>query len=153
MMGSTVANDFRAFVSRLEPGLRRALAGRMPLRDVPDALAEAFSYAWQHWDRVCVLDNPGGYLYRVAQSKSRSKRNGVLPAPEPSGMPRFEPRLAAAMRALPERQRTAIWLVHACGWSYAETAEAMSISASTVGTHLSRGMASLRDHMGVTVDE
>ena len=148
-MGHDV-DEFEAFVSRVEPGLRRALAGHLPLDRVPDALAEAFYYAWVHWERVRTLDNPGGYLFRVAQSRSRTRMEGLLPAPDPHRADDFEPRLAAAVRGLPTRQRTAVWLVHGCGWTSAEAAEAMEISASAVATHLARAMARLRAEMRVT---
>ncbi len=62
---------FACFVREVEPGLRRALTGHLRADQVPDALAEAFAYVWQHRERVMTMENPTGYLYRVAQSKSR----------------------------------------------------------------------------------
>lgn len=146
---SEVELSFDRFVAAVEPGLRRALAGHLASSEVPDALGEAFAYAWQHWADVCTLDNPAGYLFRVAQSRSRRRREGFLPAPDPGRLPHVEPGLAAAMRALPVKQRSVVWLVHGCRWSYAETAEALDISASAVGTHLSRAMTRLRSELGV----
>ena len=49
-----------------------------------------------------------------------------------------------ALLDLSPMQRQAVWLVHACDWTYAETAEALDISASAVGTHVARGMTRLR---------
>ena len=34
--------------------------------------------------------------------------------------------------------------MHACGWTYAEAAEAMAISRSAIGTHVSRALDALR---------
>jgi RNA polymerase sigma-70 factor (ECF subfamily) len=144
---------FVEFVARVEPGLRRALAGHLPMGAVPDAVAEAFAYAWEHWDRVAVLDNPAGYLFRVAQSRSRSRRHGHLPLPAVVGDVSVEPGLVQAMRSLPSRQRSAVWLVHACGWSYAEAAEALAVSTSSIGTHVARGLAQLRSRMGVATND
>ena len=96
------------------------------------------------------MANPAGYLYRVAQSRSRARRQPRLPAPVDIGLPVVEPGLVPALLELPLTQRTAVWLVHACGWSYAEAATAMDVSTSAVGTHLTRGMASLRRQLGVT---
>ena len=90
------------------------------------------------------MDNPVGYLYRVGQSRTRRRRRGLLPAPEEVAMPDFEPALVPALRELPDTQLTAVWLVHACGWTYAETAEAMGVSTSAVGTHVKRAMHRLR---------
>ncbi len=141
--------EFEAFVARIEPDLRRALAGHLPVHAVPDAISEAFAFAWEHWTTVKELHNPGGYLFRVAQSRSRRLLEGVLPAPESPRDPDVEPGLPAAFRALPERQRTAAWLVHGCGWTMVEAGEAMNIAASSVATHVSRAMDSLRTAMGV----
>lgn len=148
-MIDTVQITFEGFVAAVEPGLRRALAGHLPSESVPDALAEAFAYSWEHWSRVRQLENPGGYLFRVAQSRSRTRKSGFLPDPDPQRLPHVEPRLGKAMRALPSQQRSAIWLVHGCGWTYAETAEALDISRSAVGTHVGRGMSRLRSYLGV----
>ena len=142
-------DDFDQFVVRVEPGLRRALAGHRPIDEVPDALAEAFAYAWQHWDQVALMESPGGFLFRVAQSRSRPRRAGSLPGPDPGRLPDVEPKLGPALRALPSRQRSVVWLVHACGWSYADTAEALGISRSAVGTHLERALVRLRADLGV----
>ena len=145
----TAHGDFDLFVARIEPGLRRALAGHCAIDEVPDALAEAFAYAWQHWDRVSGMDSPSGFLYRVAQSRSRQRRAGSLPGPDRGRLPDVEPKLGPALRGLPLRQRSVVWLVHACGWSYADTAEALGISRSAVGTHLERALARLRADLGV----
>jgi RNA polymerase sigma factor (sigma-70 family) len=143
---------FEQFVGAVEPGLRRALVGHLPAEKVPDALGEAFAYAWEHRDSVYGLDNPGGYLFRVAQSRIRERLDGYPAGPDPARLPHVEPELGAAMRSLPPQQRSVVWLVHGCGWTYAETAEALGISASAVGTHLTRGLRRLRARLGVPAD-
>lgn len=148
-----MTDSFETFVREVEPGLRSALAGHLPLDRVADAVAEALAYAWENWPQVAALDNPAGYLFRVAQSHSRSKLDGLLPGPDVIRLPRVEPGLGKAMRSLPARQRSVVWLVHGCGWTYAETAEALQISVSAVGTHLSRGMERLRTNLGVPADD
>ena len=95
------------------------------------------------------MTNPVGYLYRVGQSRSRPRRVPVLPAPAEIGVPEIEPGLVPALLRLPDTQRTAVWLVHACGWSYAEVAEAMGTTVSTVGNHVSRALERLRDSLEV----
>ncbi|HEV7721923.1 MAG TPA: sigma-70 family RNA polymerase sigma factor [Iamia sp.] len=141
---------YEEFARRAGQGLVRAFVPVRGLDDAPDAAAEALAYAWEHWERVGAMDNPMGYLYRVGQSRTRRRRPGLLPAPEAVGMPDVEPALVPALRALPDTQRTAIWLVHACGWTYVETAEAMGVSPSAVGTHVKRAMDRLR--AGLEVD-
>lgn len=104
----------------------------------------------ENWDDVQAMTNPAGYLYRVARSSTRVRlpkrvRYVVEPANE---MPHFEPALPAALNELPERQRTVVWLVYACEWTYREVGEALDISASAVGTHATRGLAAMRAKLG-----
>lgn len=145
-------DEFERFVRREEPGLRRALAGHLDREQLPDALAEAFAYAWQHRERVMVMENPSGYLYRVAQSKSRTRRQGWLPWAVDDSVPDIEPGLRPALAALSPAQYRAVWLVHGCGWTYAETAIALDVSASTVGSHVARAMEHLRERLGAVTD-
>lgn len=148
-----MGKGFEEFAAEMEPRLRRAFGAR-GLERAADATSEALAYAWTEWDRVVEMENAAGYLYRVGISRTRrlwERRPPTLPSPESIGLPDVEPSLIPALRALPDTQRTAVWLVHACGWSYAETAIAMGIGASTVGTHVARGLASLRKTLGVEV--
>lgn len=144
-----VEREFGEFVAAVEPTLRRAFAGHLPTASVGDALGEAFAYAWQHWEDVSRAVNPAGLLFRVGQSRLRRRREGFPAAPDPGRLPHVEPGLGAAMRALPQRQRSVVWLVHGCGWSHVEVAEALGISASAVATHLTRGIDRLRMELGV----
>lgn len=141
---------FEQFFEEVEPRLRRAYVATHGIDAAGDAAAEALTWAWAHWPEVQAMDNPVGYLYRVGQSKSRTRRTPELPAPEALGVPDVEPRLVPALLSLSLSQRTAVWLVHGCEWRYAEVAEAMGISASAVGTHVSRGIARLRSTLEVT---
>ena len=141
--------SFEGFVVTMEPRLIRAFVGSRGLTGAADAAAEALAYAFEHWDRVRGMENPGGYLYRVGQSRTRPRRPPELPAPAEVGLPDVEPDLVPALWALPETQRTAVWLVHACGWTYAEVAEATGASVSMVGNHVSRGMRRLRRRLEV----
>jgi DNA-directed RNA polymerase specialized sigma24 family protein len=145
-------DQFEQFVRTTEPGLRRALAGHLAREAVADALAEAFAYAWEHWDRVTHMEHPTGYLFRVAQSKARIRKQGFLPWSSRDTTPDVEPALVGALAGLSPAQSRAVWLVHACGWTYAETAEALHMSPSTVGSHVSRALGHLREQLGVAVD-
>ncbi len=109
-----------------------------------EATAEAIAWAWEHPERVAELANPVGYLYRVGLTRTTPRRQPRLPAPEAVELPDVEPGLVPALLALSEQQRAAVWLVHACGWSYGDVAEALGIGRSTVGTHVSRALAALR---------
>ena len=142
-------DGFEAFFRDAEPRLRRAFVGTHGTARAADATAEALVWGWEHWDRVSTMDNPIGYLFRVGQSKTRPRRTPRLPAPEALGEPDLDPSLVPALLRLSPQQRTAVWLVHGCQWRYQEVAEAMNISASAVGTHLTRGLESLRRSLRV----
>ena len=145
-----VADDaeFEQFVIRTEPGLRRALSGQLARESVADALAEAFAYAWEHRHRVMRMEHPTGYLFRVGQSKARIRKQAFLPWSSADTTPDVEPGLIGALTALSPAQFQAVWLVHGCGWTYPETAEALHMSVSTVGSHVSRALRHLREKLG-----
>ena len=142
-------DGFEAFFRDAEPRLRRAYVGTHGTDRAADATAEALAFGWEHWERVRTMENPVGYLFRVGQSRTRPRRTPRLPAPEVVGEPDLDPGLVPALLRLTAAQRTAVWLVHGCQWRYAEAAEAMGISASAVGTHVSRGIESLRRALAV----
>lgn len=139
---------FTAFVTAVEPRLRRALVGVRGRDAGRDATAEALAWAWEHWDEVQAMENPAGYLYRVGTSRTRERRRALLPWKGDTPSPAFEPGLSPALAALSDRQRAAVVLVHGCGWSYTEVAEAIGVTKSSVGTHVARGMEQLRTALG-----
>ncbi|MGW2447957.1 RNA polymerase sigma factor [Streptomyces sp. NPDC001675] len=59
--------------------------------------------------------------------------------------------LGAALRALPQQQRTAVLATKALGLSQWETARVMGKSPGTVATHVSRAMVALRTLVGALV--
>ncbi len=148
-MNEFCAPGFDDFVTEARPRLVRAFVERLGVEGAADAAAEALAYAFENWDRVRGMDNPVGYLYRVGQSRSRMRRTPKLPMPGDVGLPDIEPGLIPALLELPASQRTAVWLVHACGWHYPEVAAAMETSTSMVGNHVTRGLKSLRKQLGV----
>ena len=145
------SRGFDEFVVDVRPRLIRAFVPWFGTDDAADAAAEAMVYAFEHWETLREMENPAGYLFRVGRSRIRSRKTPRLPTPTSVGVPEVEPRLVPALLALPESQRTAVWLVYACQWRYAEVAEAMDTSVSMVGNHVSRGIEALRRRLGVEV--
>ena len=140
---------FEAFVDRFERPLRIALTSLFGQDGGREATAEALAYAWENWDRVSRMDNPAGYLYKVGRSSQRRKKEPKwLPMPE-AAPPHFEPGLPAALAGLSNKQRTAVVLVHAYGWTRNEVADMTGISLSAIDTHLARGLSKLRSSLGV----
>ena len=152
-MGVAAEDEFTAFVESYEPKLRIALMAAYGPERGREATCEALAYGWEHWDRVRTMERPVGYLYRVGQSKSRPRKT---PRPDPvaaaRGEPWVEPGLPAALDALSRKQRMAVVLVDAYGWTRREAAEVIGVSEDTVGTHLRRGLQKLRASLGVSVD-
>lgn len=147
--------EFAGFVANLEPKLRRVLAAHLGVDRARDATADALSYAWEHWESVRGMVNPGGYLYRTAVRQQARKRRGppALP-PEPANtqVPDFEPRLDWALAKLTDRQRVAVLLVHGWGWPLVEAAQLLGLSESSLRTHAARGIDRLRSLMKVAAD-
>ncbi len=146
-MGEVTSLVMEDFLLDARPRLMRAFLGNLGPSRADDALSVAFEWAYSNWEKLREMANPVGYLYRVGTTRSTPRKTPDLPAPEAIGLPDFEPRLVPAMLRLPETQRTAVWLIHACGWNYADAALAMEVGESTVGTHASRGLAALRSDL------
>ena len=150
---STESEAFTSFVERVGTPLQQALIAAYGVQVGEDVTSDALAYAWEHWDRIRVMHNPAGYLYRVGQSRSkrgifRRPPRAALDRPEPtSGW--FEPGLPDALAALPPRQRAAIVLIHGFDWTVAEVARMWGVSYSTVKAHADKGMARVRKNLGV----
>ena len=104
-------------------------------------------------ERLEAVGNRLGYLFRVGQSAVR--RFGSRPIPVDlcraveARVPDITPELLPSLGRLSPQQRTVVVLVHAFGWSQAEVAEVLGISASTVHEHLGRAVARLRSDLEV----
>ncbi len=141
----TVDLDFDDFLTEVTARLRRAVPAAVGVESAPDAIADALAWAWENRERVVDMDNPHGYLYRIAVNAGRRRRKTPdLPAVDVVSVPEVEPALVPALLALSPMQRQAVWLVHACQWTYSEVGVALDISVSAVGTHVTRGMTRLR---------
>ena len=148
----TAREDFAAFVAAVGPAPAPcALVAWCGVDVGTEATADAMAYAWEHWAELAVMDNPGGYLFRVGQSRSRRyrRRPVQLPAVPVTELPDVDPRLPAALAALSPQQRTAVLLVHAHDLTYADAAALLDCSVSTLRNHLDRALIRLRDRLGV----
>lgn len=140
---------FDEFVATSGEQLRRALVARHGLDEGCDLASEALGYAWEHWARIAVMDNPVGYLYRVAENAGKRRVRWRRSAPFPiedtvdPAMP-VDVAVPRALGRLNHSQRTCVVLVHVFGWSYADTASVLDIPVSSVRNHVHRGLRSLR---------
>ncbi len=139
-----------------------ALARRMlnDAAEAEDVAQEAMLRLWQTAARWRADAPVGAWLYRVAHNLAidRIRRRRPMidveaaagladPAPTPAERLAERERKAAverAIAALPERQRTAITLVHTLEMGNIEAAATMEISVEALESLLSRGRRALR---------
>jgi DNA-directed RNA polymerase specialized sigma24 family protein len=147
---TSVQESFAAFFADAEPRLRRALVARLGAERGREATAEALAWAFEHWSEVEPMTNGVGYLYRVGISRTRARkpiepeRLAALGPPPSQVGDEVDPELWAAVTDLSDNQRVAVVLVHAFGWAMRDVADLLGVSVPTVGTHLRRGLATLR---------
>ena len=148
-----------------------ALARRMlnDAAEAEDVAQEAMLRLWQMAPRWREDAPVGAWLYRVAHNlaidRIRRRRPTVDvdaavdladPAPTPAERLAARERKTAverAIAALPERQRTAITLVHTLEMGNIEAAAAMEISVEALESLLSRGRRALRGALMDLKDE
>jgi RNA polymerase sigma-70 factor (ECF subfamily) len=145
--------SFEDFVTSAEPRVRRALVLVGGHDAAREATADALLEVWRRWDRVGAMANPDGYLYRIARRRLPRRAAfdlAELPADIASDWeaPAVEPALVGSLLALPENQRVAVYLIVGCRWTAPQVAELIGVEATTVRTHVDRGMARLRSDLG-----
>lgn len=145
---------FDELVASVEAPLRRALVAAYGPDLGGEATADALAYAWEHLERLCAMDNPAGYLWRVGQTSVRRmtrRRWREQPWPGPAADRRTspaadlgDPGLQAALSRLTLHQRVAVVLVHGFAYTLAEAAAVLGCSVSSLRNHLDRGLTRLR---------
>ena len=152
-MEQTLDESFSEFMADKGPRIQQALMASLGPDAGQEAAAEAFSYGWEHWERLVAMENPAGYLYRVGRTRGRRLMRRLRPGRPSRPMdltPWVEPALAGALEDLTEMQRVATLLVHAGSWSFAEVGELLGVDRGTVKKHAERGLAKLRLALGVS---
>lgn len=145
--------SFDVWYRQVEPRVRLALIATYGTGRGREAAAEAMAWAWEHQDRVTRMANPVAYLYRVGQSRTRVRMVRVAYGRPEWREPWVEPALGRALAGLSERQPVAVVLVHGYGWTFQEVADLVGVKATTVQTHLERGLARLRSDLEVESDD
>ena len=146
---------FDALIDEIRARLLPALVAKWGIEVGSDLCSEVEEYAWEHQRKVVAMENPLGYLYRVAQSKSRSHVRWMKRTTFPSRLPDIvheDMQLHDTLQmlaGLKPDQRACVMLVHAFGWTYAEVAELLGVTRAVVNHHVHRGIAQLRS-MGFT---
>jgi RNA polymerase sigma factor (sigma-70 family) len=121
-----------------------------------DLVAEAFTRALMSWRKVSQQPSPKGWVVRTALNTSvswwrRNRREVLADTIEAPGIPDRYPGLDMAMvtalRRLPKRQREVVTLRILLDLDTATTAATLGIAQGTVGAHLNRAIAVLRDEL------
>jgi DNA-directed RNA polymerase specialized sigma24 family protein len=147
------SDDFEGLIEEIRSRLLPALVAKWGIEVGSDLCSDVEEYAWEHRVEVVQLENPLGYLYRVAQSKSRSHLRWMKRTVFPSRLPDIlheDPALHDMLQilaGLKPNQRVCVMLVHAFGWSYNEVAELLGESRAVVNHHVHRGLTALRQQM------
>ena len=149
---------YRAELPRLT-ALAAALAGAAHAEEIAQ---EALLRAHREWPRIERYDRPGAWARRVALNLARSRmrrtssearalaraaRQQPLAAPPPD----IE-EVWAHVRALPERQATAVALFYLGDLSIADLAEAMGCAEGTAKAHLFKARQALARRLTSTED-
>jgi RNA polymerase sigma-70 factor (ECF subfamily) len=131
--------------------------------EAEDAVQEAFWKAWKARDRAPDSDRLTAWMIRICVNQCLDRRRFLLlrgfrrhgsdeelkhraaPVDHLSEGARID--VARAFAALSARQRTAVVLRHQYGYSLEDCADLMGCRISSVRTHLSRGLASLRKEL------
>ena len=132
-------------------GVLVALSGDADL--ARDATDEAFSRAFERWDRVSVMTSPAAWTHRVAlnELRRRARRRTLeqrhrwrwVERQRDADVP--EPEVWAAVRALPDRQRQVLVLRYVGDLPEAEIADLVGISRGTVASTLFEARRRLAD--------
>jgi len=126
-----------------------------------DAVQEAYVQLCLNWKKVREYDDPSAWVRRVAinrlRNQQRSYRRGLRAvsrlageraatdsSPPPPTQDLRRERVLTALKALPERQRTAAALYYVADLSVAEVARSMGVREGSVKTHLSRARGTLK---------
>jgi RNA polymerase sigma factor (sigma-70 family) len=118
--------------------------------EAEDITQEAFTHLFERWETVATMNNPAGYLHRAAMNQFRSRyrraavtlRRAVAVGPARDVFDEVDDRDLAirALGSLPPRQRAALVLTEALGYSGEEAGRLLGVRATTVWalTHQAR---------------
>jgi RNA polymerase sigma factor (sigma-70 family) len=122
--------------------------------EAADLMQEAFLKLWERWDRIESIDDPQGYLYRVALNFSKmraraARRAALRTVPlsvvrDPYDDVDIREDVRRMLLTLTPRQRTALVLLDLYGYGSKDAARIMGIRPSTVRALATQGRAALR---------
>jgi RNA polymerase sigma-70 factor (ECF subfamily) len=153
-VGATVGIE--AVFEREYARLVRALGVAFDAESAADAVQEAFIEADRRWLQVSELDDPVGWIRRVALNRLRNRRRDHLRRAEilATIRPVADDDLTTelldlrrALEALPERMRVVLCLYHLADLAVGDIATALDIADGTVKSTLHDGRNRLRSQL------
>jgi RNA polymerase sigma factor (sigma-70 family) len=147
--------DFAAFFAEEHRGLFKALYFVTGNRaDAAELMQDAFLKLWERWDRIDRIDDPTGYLFRVALNGFRMRTRAAVRATrrlvpivsttDPFDEINLRDDVRRMLLDLSPRQRAALVLLDMYGYGSEEAARIMGVRPSTVRALATQGRAVLR---------
>jgi RNA polymerase sigma-70 factor, ECF subfamily len=147
---------FKETHQRLFGGLCLVTGSR---HEAEEIMQDAYVKLWERWDRVSVIDDPAGFLFRTAMNLFRSRyrravlavRRQVSMAPAVDDLALVEERdeVVRILRMLSPAERASVVLTTMFGYTSEEAGRLLGVKAATVRAHATRARASAR----ATVEE
>lgn len=128
--------------------------------EAEDLAQEAFTRVFERWHTVRAMEDPAGYLHRTAMNLLRSQKRrvaravkravGLAPEPDLFGQVDDRDLVARVLASLTPRQRAALVLTEALGYSGEEAGRLLGIRASTVYALTHQARSALTTHLGAS---
>ena len=122
--------------------------------EAEELMQDAFVRVWERWDRVGAMEDPTGYLYRIAMNLFRKRyRRALLAVRRTVGLAPSVDDFAAAddrqvvrhvLATLPPRQRAALVLTEMLGFTSKEAGAALGVTDATIRSLTRHGRGAFR---------
>jgi RNA polymerase sigma-70 factor, ECF subfamily len=122
--------------------------------EAEEIMQDAYLRLWERWERVSVVDDPAGFLFRTAMNLFRSRyrravlavRRQVSLAPIVDDLALVDDRdeVVRLLRPLSPAERASIVLTTMFGYTSEEAGRLLGVKAATVRAHATRARANAR---------
>lgn len=156
--GQDVAQAHASFETFFEQTHQRLFGGLCLVtgnrHEAEEIMQDAYLKLWERWDRVSGMDDPRGFLFKIAMNGFRSRyrrasvaiRNRISLAPTVDDLAAVEDRdeVVRILRPLSPAERAAIILTSMFDYSSEEAGRLLGVKAATVRAHATRARAGAR---------